>query len=55
MFSQKEGVLQRAEIVLDGWPMAAALATAPVLTVVAGWLPLRGLLKRRPMDVLRNE
>ena len=48
-------MFQRAELILDGWPMAAVLAIAPVLTVVAGWLPLRALLKRRPMEVLRNE
>ena len=48
-------IFQRLEIVLEWKPIAAAVAGAALLTVVAGWLPVYGLLRRKPMEVLRDE
>lgn len=46
-------VLHRPEIAVDWKIIAAALGGSTLLTVAAGWVPSWGLLKRKPIEILR--
>jgi ABC-type lipoprotein release transport system permease subunit len=48
-------VLQRAESAAVGKTIAAAIVVSIILSVAAGWLPAWGLLRHRPMEVLRGD
>jgi putative ABC transport system permease protein len=48
-------VLQHAESAAAGKTIAMAVVISVALTVGAGWLPAWGLLRRRPMEVLRGD
>lgn len=47
-------VLHRGELILRWDVIAAAFAGSLLLTIGGGWLPSYGLLRRKPMDVLRS-
>jgi ABC-type antimicrobial peptide transport system permease subunit len=46
-------VLHRAEWTLEWKTIGGAMVISTVLTVCAGWLPAYGLLRLKPMEVLR--
>jgi ABC-type antimicrobial peptide transport system permease subunit len=48
-------VLQRAASAAAAKTIVAAVLSSVILTVAAGWLPAWGLLRRRPMEVLRGD
>jgi putative ABC transport system permease protein len=48
-------VLQRAASAAAAKTIVAAMLSSVILTVAAGWLPAWGLLRRRPMEVLRRD
>jgi predicted lysophospholipase L1 biosynthesis ABC-type transport system permease subunit len=48
-------VFQRMQLAGDWGSTAAAVFLAALLAVVAGWLPSYGLLRKKPMEVLRGE
>jgi putative ABC transport system permease protein len=37
------------------WPLAVAIATVTVITVVTGWCASRGILNHPPLEVLRAD
>jgi putative ABC transport system permease protein len=48
-------VLQRAASAAASKTIVAAVLSSVILTVAAGWLPAWGLLRLRPMEVLRMD
>jgi putative ABC transport system permease protein len=47
-------IFQRIETPVEWLPVAAAIGISSAATFVAGWLPSFGLLRKRPMDVIRG-
>jgi putative ABC transport system permease protein len=48
-------VFERAVFIVDWQAIAAAILLATVATVMAGWAPTYGLLRRKPIEALRRE
>jgi predicted lysophospholipase L1 biosynthesis ABC-type transport system permease subunit len=48
-------IFQRVQTTLEWSAIGAGLVIAAVLTLTAGWLPAYGLLRSKPMEVLRRE
>ena len=49
------GILRGVQTPFEWKPPAIAMVAAAVLTIAAGWLPAYGLLRRKPLDILRGE
>jgi putative ABC transport system permease protein len=46
-------VLHRAEAAVEWSTLGASIFGATALTLAAGWIPAHGLLKRKPLEILR--
>lgn len=46
-------VLHRTETAVEWGTLGASIGGAAVLTLAAGWIPAYGLLKRKPLEILR--